>query len=63
MTKAQVNAVTEEMIGTMRSISDTDTLVVATHDPESRAAGAAYIASRKHRERQQRRITHRANPR
>ncbi|MEK7411096.1 MAG: enoyl-CoA hydratase/isomerase family protein [Actinomycetota bacterium] len=49
MIKAQVNAVTEEMIGTMHSISDTDSLVVATHDHESRTAGAAYIESRKHR--------------
>jgi len=46
-TKAMVNAVTEEMIGTARSISDADTLVVASADPESRAAGANYLSKRR----------------
>jgi len=46
-TKQQVNAVTEEMIGTGRSAADADALVFATTDPESRAASAAYLASKK----------------
>lgn len=46
-TKQQVNAVTEEMIGTGRSAADADSLVFATSDPESRAASAAYLASKK----------------
>ena len=46
-TKQQVNAVTEEMIGTGRSAADADALVFATYDPESRAASAAYLASKK----------------
>jgi 1,4-dihydroxy-2-naphthoyl-CoA synthase len=46
-TKQQVNAVTEEMIGTGRSAADADALVFATNDPESRAASSAYLASKK----------------
>lgn len=45
-TKQQVNAVTEEMAGTHRNAADADALVFATHDPESRAASAAYLASK-----------------
>ena len=46
-TKQQVNAVTEEMIGTRRNANDADTLVVAFADPESRAVSRAYLAQRK----------------
>ena len=42
-TKAHVNAVTEAMVGTARAWNDADSLVVALRDPESRAAGAAYL--------------------
>ena len=45
-TKQQVNAVTEEMIGTARNANDADSLVIATYDAESRAASAAYLQSR-----------------
>ena len=48
-TKQQVNAVTEEMAGTRRNAADADALVFATHDPESRAASAAYLASKNKR--------------
>lgn len=44
-TKQQVNAVTEEMAGTARNAADADALAFATHDPESRAASASYLAS------------------
>ena len=46
-TKQQVNAVTEEMIGTGRSAADADALVFATYDKESREASAAYLASKR----------------
>ena len=46
-TKQQVNAVTEEMIGTGRNASDADALVFATFDKESRETSAAYLASKK----------------
>lgn len=46
-TKQQVNAVMEEIAGTARNASDADALVYATHDDESRAASAAYLASKK----------------
>ncbi|MGA0864020.1 MAG: enoyl-CoA hydratase/isomerase family protein [Ilumatobacteraceae bacterium] len=46
-TKQQVNAVTEEIAGTRRNASDADALVFATHDAESRAASASYLASKK----------------
>lgn len=45
-TKQQVNAVTDEMIATGRNANDADSLVVAMHDPESRAVAAAYLAQR-----------------
>lgn len=45
-TKQQVNAVTEEMIGTARNANDADSLVIATYDSESRAASAAYLKSK-----------------
>lgn len=43
-TKRHTNAVTEGMVGTARAWNDADSLVTALHDPESRAAGAAYLA-------------------
>jgi enoyl-CoA hydratase/carnithine racemase len=46
-TKAQVNAVMEEIAGTGRSASDADALVYAMHDPESRAASARYLFQRR----------------
>jgi enoyl-CoA hydratase/carnithine racemase len=42
-TKRHTNAVTEQMVGTMRAWNDADSLVTALRDPESRAAGAAYL--------------------
>ena len=45
-TKQQVNAVTEEMIGTGRNTSDADTLAAAVADPESAAASRRYLADR-----------------
>jgi enoyl-CoA hydratase/carnithine racemase len=44
-TKQQVNAVTEEIAGTRRNANDADTLAVALHDPESRAASRRYLAT------------------
>ena len=46
-TKQQVNAVTEEMIGTGRNTADADALVFATYDKESRETNAAYLAAKK----------------
>lgn len=46
-TKQQVNAVTEEMIGTRRNANDADTLVVAFADEESREISRAYLAARR----------------
>ena len=46
-TKAHVNAVSEEMIGTGRSVLDADSLVYAMRDPESRRASASYLSARK----------------
>ena len=43
-TKAHVNAITEAMVGSARAWNDADSLVTALRDPESRAAGAAYLA-------------------
>ena len=43
-TKRHTNAVTESMVGTVRAWNDADSLVTALRDPESRAAGAAYLA-------------------
>lgn len=45
-TLTQVDAVTEEMAGTRRNANDADTLVVALHDAESRAASARYLSDR-----------------
>lgn len=42
-TKRHTNAVTEQMVGTMRAWNDADSLVTALRDAESRAAGAAYL--------------------
>ncbi|MBX9640299.1 MAG: enoyl-CoA hydratase/isomerase family protein [Mycobacteriaceae bacterium] len=42
-TKRHTNAVTEQMVGAMRAWNDADSLVTALGDPESRAAGAAYL--------------------
>jgi enoyl-CoA hydratase/carnithine racemase len=42
-TKRHTNAVTEGMVGTARAWNDADSLVTALRDPESRAAGAAYL--------------------
>ena len=43
-TKRHVQAVLEAMSGAAASWSDADGLVTALHDPESRAAGADYLA-------------------
>lgn len=45
-TKRHVNAVTAQMVGTMRSWSDADTLLTAAADPECAAARARYLAAR-----------------
>ena len=45
-TKTQVNAVMEEIAGTGRNANDADTLVVALHDEESRAASQRYLENR-----------------
>ncbi len=42
-TKRHTNAVTESMVSTVRAWNDADSLVTALRDPESRAAGAAYL--------------------
>jgi len=42
-TKRHTNAVAESMVGTVRAWNDADSLVTALRDPESRAAGAAYL--------------------
>ena len=42
-TKAHTNAVTSQMVGTVRSWSDTDGLGSAMRDPEARASRAAYL--------------------
>ncbi len=46
-TKRHVNAVTAAMVGIDRSWNDADSLVTALRDPESRAAGAAYLERRR----------------
>ena len=43
-TKAHVNAVTSQMVGTMRSWSDADGLEVAMADPESQKAQESYLS-------------------
>jgi len=50
-TKRHVNAVAEELGSTAHAGSDADVLVSALHDPESRAAGRAYLARRAARRR------------
>ena len=45
-TKTQVNAIMNEIAGVGRNANDAHTLAVALRDPESRAAGRAYLASR-----------------
>ncbi len=45
-TKRHVNAVTDQMVGTMRSWSDADGLVVALGDEECAEARRAYLKSR-----------------
>jgi enoyl-CoA hydratase/carnithine racemase len=42
-TKAHTNAVTESMVGTVRSWSDADGLLAGLRDPEGRASAAAYL--------------------
>ncbi len=42
-TKRHTNAITESMVGTARAWNDADSLITALRDPESRAAGAAYL--------------------
>ncbi len=42
-TKRHVNAVTESMSGAVRNWNDADSLVVALHDEESRAAASVYL--------------------
>ncbi len=46
-TKRHVNAVTEQMVGTMRSWADADGLVTAFGDPECDAARRAYLKARR----------------
>ncbi|MCL4685775.1 enoyl-CoA hydratase/isomerase family protein [Myxococcota bacterium] len=48
-TKQHVNAVTEQMVGTMRSWSDADGLVTALGDAECAEARRAYLAARRRR--------------
>ncbi len=45
-TKRHVNAVTDQMVGTMRSWSDADGLAYALRDPECVAARKAYLDAR-----------------
>ncbi|MGH9115714.1 MAG: enoyl-CoA hydratase/isomerase family protein [Acidimicrobiales bacterium] len=42
-TKRHTTAVTDGMVGTARAWNDADSLVTALRDPDSRAAGAAYL--------------------
>jgi enoyl-CoA hydratase/carnithine racemase len=46
-TKRHVNAVTEQMVGTMRSWADADGLVTAFGDAECNAARRAYLTARR----------------
>ena len=48
-TKRHVNAVTAQMVGTMRSWSDADSLVTAFADPECAEARRAYLRARRER--------------
>ena len=45
-TKRHTNAVTAQMVGTVRGWSDADSLIAALIDPECTAAREAYIKSR-----------------
>lgn len=45
-TKRHVNAVTAQMVGTMRAWNDADSLIGAMHDEEARKARLAYLAAR-----------------
>lgn len=45
-TKQHVNAVTDQMVGNMRSWPDADSLMVAMMDPECMAARQAYISKK-----------------
>ena len=45
-TKAQVNAITAQMVGTARAGSDADSLIVGLLDPECNAAREAYVKAR-----------------
>jgi len=45
-TKAHVNAVTSQMVGTMRAWSDADSLIGGLLDPECGAAREAYVKAR-----------------
>ncbi len=47
-TKAHVNAVTAQMVGTMRAWSDADSLIGALLDPECGASREAYVKARGH---------------
>lgn len=46
-TKRHVNAVTDQMVGTMRSWADADGLVTALGDPECAAARRGYLQARR----------------
>lgn len=46
-TKRHVNAITDQMVGTMRSFADADGLVTAFADPECAAARRDYLEQRK----------------
>ncbi len=48
-TKRHVNAVTDQMVGTMRSFADADGLVTAFNDAECAEARAAYLDARARR--------------
>jgi enoyl-CoA hydratase/carnithine racemase len=48
-TKRHTNAVTEQMVGTVRSWSDAEGLGNALRDPESKEAQAAYIEKLKNK--------------
>ena len=45
-TKQQVNAATEDLVGTRRNAADADALVVAMGDPESRQVSRRYLEQR-----------------
>lgn len=49
-TKRHVNAVTDQMVGTMRSWSDADGLATALHDEECAEARRSYLDSRKRKD-------------